>query len=131
MSFILAAALVAAQPQPASDTSAPPAALMVFFDSGKAELRRDYDKVLEAAAKAAGEGARLRLVGHTDRPGGDAVNRRMSLARAKAVAAALVGRGVPAARISAQGEGEDRPFLATPDGVMEIQNRRVDIIVER
>ncbi|GAA4043627.1 hypothetical protein GCM10022281_26070 [Sphingomonas rosea] len=131
MSLILAAAFLAAQPQPAADTPSPPAALMVFFDSGKAHFRRDSDKALEAAAAAAGAGARLRLVGHTDRPGSEAVNRRMSLARARAVAAALVARGVPGASISTAGEGEDRPYLPTADGVMEIQNRRVDIIVER
>jgi outer membrane protein OmpA-like peptidoglycan-associated protein len=113
----------------AAQAAAAPAPLMIFFDSGKSEIRREWEPVLDEAAKAASGGARLILVGHTDRPGSAAGNRRMSLARAKAVAAALEARGVAASAIEVTGEGEDNPYIATADGVREIQNRRVDIRV--
>lgn len=104
-----------------------PAPMMIFFDSGGTEIRREWEPVLDEAAKAAAAGTRLRLTGHTDRPGSDAVNRRMSLKRAQIVADALVARGVSRAALTVEGDGEAAPFIATADGVREIQNRRVDI----
>ena len=104
-----------------------PAPMMIFFDSGGTEIRREWEPVLDEAAKAAAAGTRLRLTGHTDRPGSDAVNRRMSLKRAQIVADALVARGVSRAALTIEGDGEAAPFIATADGVREIQNRRVDI----
>ena len=49
--------------------------MMIFFDSGGTEIRREWEPVLDEAAKAAAAGTRLRVTGHTDRPGSDAVNR--------------------------------------------------------
>lgn len=121
MLTLLLAASALAQAQTA------PAPMMIFFDSGGTEIRRDWEPVLEEAAKAAAAGTRLRLTGHTDRPGSDAVNRRMSLKRAQIVADALVARGVSRAALTIEGDGEATPFIATADGVREIQNRRVDI----
>ncbi len=43
------------------------------------------------------------------------------------MADALVARGVSRAALTIDSEGEDNPFIATADGVREIQNRRVDI----
>jgi outer membrane protein OmpA-like peptidoglycan-associated protein len=111
----------------AAQTPSPPAPMMIFFDSGGTEIGRDWEPVLDAAAKAAAGGVRLQLVGHSDRPGSAAVNRRMSLARARIVADALVARGVARDALTIAGQGEDSPFIATADGVREIQNRRVDI----
>lgn len=123
LSFLAAAALQAAAP--------PTAPLMIFFDSGKSEIRRDWEPVLDQAAAAAKAGATLRLTGHTDREGASAANRRVSLERARIVAAALVARGAPAGAITTLGAGEEAPLIPTADGVREIQNRRVDIIIGR
>ena len=111
----------------AAQAPAPPAPMMIFFDSAGTEIRREWEPVLDAAAKAAAGGTRLRITGHSDRPGSPAVNRRTSLRRAQVVADALVARGVPRAALTLAGEGEDDPFIPTADGVREIQNRRVDI----
>ncbi|WP_300974155.1 OmpA family protein [Sphingomonas sp. LHG3406-1] len=123
ITFLAAAAAQATAPSPAP--------LMIFFDSGKEEIRRDWEPVLDQAAEAARGGARLRLTGHTDREGPAIVNRRISLQRARMVAQALVKRGVPAGSITTIGQGEEALLVPTDDGVREIQNRRVDIGVER
>ncbi len=49
------------------------------------------------------------LIGHTDERGGRAYNRKLSLARAKAVRAWLKARGYPGA-IRVEGRGEEEPF---------------------
>lgn len=108
-----------------------PAPMMIFFDSGGKEIRREWEPVLDGAVKAAAGGTRLRIVGHSDRTGSAAVNRRTSLERARIVADALIARGVASASLLVSGEGEDRPFIPTADGVREIQNRRVDISPDR
>lgn len=108
-------------------SAAVPAPMMIFFDSGGQEIRREWEPVLDAAAKVAASGTPLRITGHSDRPGSASVNRRTSLARARVVAEALVARGVPRSALTVDGEGEDAPFIPTADGVREIQNRRVDI----
>ena len=111
----------------ATQAAATPAPMMIFFDSGGQEIRREWEPVLDEAVKAAAGGTRLRVTGHSDRPGSAAVNRRFALGRAQVVADALVARGVPRASLTVVSEGEDNPFVPTADGVREIQNRRVDI----
>ncbi|WP_426267714.1 OmpA family protein [Sphingomonas sp. LHG3443-2] len=110
-----------------AQASAAPAPMMIFFDSGGREIRHEWEPVLDEAAKAAAGGTRLRVTGHSDRPGSAAVNRRFALGRAQVVADALVARGVPRSSLTVDSEGEDNPFVPTADGVREIQNRRVDI----
>lgn len=101
---------------------------LVFFDSGETEFRRDWEPVIDEAAKAAlARGGRLAVTGHSDTPGSVATNLRMSRARAERVRDALIARGVPAARITVAAEGEGALLIPTAEGVREIQNRRVTI----
>lgn len=120
LTFFLAAAAITQAP-------AAPAPMMIFFDSGKREIRREWEPVIEEAAKQALAGTRLQVTGHSDRSGSAGVNRRGALERAQVVADALVARGVPRSALSVASEGEESPFVPTEDGVREIQNRRVDI----
>ncbi len=99
----------------------------VFFDSGTAEIRREWEPVLDAAAEAAKGGATLLLSGHSDTPGGSAGNLRLSRQRADAVADALVARGVPRSALRIEAAGEQRLLVPTAEGVREIHNRRVAI----
>lgn len=70
--------------------------------------------------------ARIRVDGHTDAQGEAAANLRLSQRRAEAVVAALVKRGLPAARLQAQGHGEDSLIDpgSTPDA--HERNRRIE-----
>lgn len=73
--------------------------------------------------------AKLKVTGHTDGTGNDAINTPLSASRAKAVADALVAAGVPAASVTSNGVGASAPIASdgTADG--RAQNRRVEITV--
>ena len=55
---------------------------------------------------------RLRIVGHTDATGDPQPNEALSLARADAIKAGLVDRGVDELRLATAGAGEKRPVTA-------------------
>jgi hypothetical protein len=71
---------------------------------------------------------RLRIVGHTDATGETQPNETLSLERASAIKAALVGLGVEEQRLATGGVGEKRPVAGndTPEG--RALNRRVELV---
>jgi outer membrane protein OmpA-like peptidoglycan-associated protein len=72
--------------------------------------------------------ARLGLIGHADRSGGDAFNEALSRRRAANAALMFENAGVPTAALVIEGRGEAEPALATADGIREPKNRRVEIL---
>lgn len=68
--------------------------------------------------------------GHTDGSGEAAVNRRLSLERARAAAEVLAGLGISRSRLVVFGHGADRPVAAddTPQG--RARNRRVEVWID-
>lgn len=100
----------------------------VFFDWGKNEISRDAATTLDGAvAKYRERGGSIQLTGYTDRSGPANANLLISGKRARLVRDYLIGKGVPASAVTADGRGEADPVIATADGVREIQNRRVEI----
>ena len=104
--------------------------LYVNFDTGKATINPDSAETLDAAAaalKAAGD-IRIEVAGHTDNVGAPEANLKLSQDRAQAVMAALVGRGVKAAGLTAKGYGQTTPVAdnRTEDG--RAKNRRVELV---
>jgi len=71
----------------------------------------------------------IKVLGHTDNSGTAAYNMDLSQRRAIAVADILVGSGVPSARISSLGMGEDQPIASNLSTAGKAQNRRVEIII--
>lgn len=122
-----AASSLAAQEMPAQGGP-----LMVFFDWSKPEIRSDDAATLDKVAEAyrARPSLHVELVGHTDRSGSRRANRAAGLKRAQMVRDELEKRGIPRNAISAASFGEDRPLVPTEDGVREVQNRRVEIMVK-
>ncbi len=105
------------------------APLMVFFESGSTRITPYGRGVIDnTAAAIIDSGARDVLIqGTADRVGSRSYNLALGLRRAEAVKAALVARGIPAARIQVETFGEDRPLVPTEDGVAEAQNRSATI----
>ena len=73
---------------------------------------------------------RVTVIGRTDRAGTAAANMALSERRAELVRDALIGAGVPSARIDTSWLGEGRQDVPTPDDVAQQRNRVVDIVVQ-
>ncbi len=105
----------------------------VYFDTGKASIQERSHGLLDEVASlldAHPELQKLRIEGHTDSRGSATSNKTLSQARADAVLAYLVGKGVATERLVAVGYGEEKPL--DPRNVAEAweKNRRVDFFVE-
>ena len=71
----------------------------------------------------------VRIIGHTDSQGSDAINNPLSKDRADAVRDYLVAQGVPATRISTAGRGEHQPIADNATAEGRAKNRRVEIFL--
>jgi outer membrane protein OmpA-like peptidoglycan-associated protein len=129
-------AYVAAPPPPSMPPPSPPSAMnqapgpyVVFFDWNKADITPEAAATLDRASNSYQQvgTATVELAGHADRSGPEVYNMELSLRRAAAVKVYLSGRGVPNEAMIVHGYGETMPRVATPDGVREPQNRRVEI----
>ena len=100
----------------------------------------DFDKAVLKPAGLAGldemvngiKGVQVDVViaiGHTDSLGSDAYNIKLSQARADAVKAYLVSRGVDVKRVRAIGKGESQPIADNASAEGRAKNRRVDVEV--
>jgi len=102
----------------------------IEFDTGKATLRPESEKVLaQVAGLLNGQPDwKMKIEGHTDSTGTIAGNQTLSQQRAAAVVAWLVKDGIAASRLSAVGLGESRPIAdnGTDDG--RARNRRVELV---
>ncbi len=101
----------------------------VKFRTGSAEILPESAGILDAVSKALKdhpEIGKLRVEGHTDNQGAAAGNKWLSQRRAASVVAALVKRGVEAARLTPQGFGQERPIDTNATEPGRQNNRRVE-----
>jgi len=120
---------VAMAPVPAP-APAMPARFVVYFPFNSAELSTESMKTIEdAAAAAAKEKLNFSVTGHADRAGAEDFNMTLSLKRADAVRGLLGSKDIGGSKINIGGQGEAEPAIATPDGVKERGNRRVEILL--
>jgi outer membrane protein OmpA-like peptidoglycan-associated protein len=104
----------------------------VLFDTGKSVLKPAAQSTLADVAKviASYPGCLVRIDGHTDAQGDDAMNQTLSVARAESVRTALSGMpGLGGPRYEARGFGESRPVAANDTEAGRRQNRRVEITI--
>lgn len=104
---------------------------LVFFDFDSASVRGEGQRVIQDAAAASRQVAvtRIDVTGHADRSGAARYNDRLSRRRADAVKRGLISNGVPEKDIIIYARGEREPLVPTRDGVRELQNRRVEIVL--
>ncbi|NWG76298.1 MAG: OmpA family protein [Rubrivivax sp.] len=103
----------------------------ISFATGSAAIEPRLRPILDAFANGLGAQPQMivRIVGHTDSTGSDAVNDPLSLRRAESVRNYLSDRGVSASRIEVAGRGSREPVATndTPEG--RAKNRRVEIFL--
>ena len=103
----------------------------VFFDTGKATIQKRSFALLDnlAAVLVGHPELSVRIEAHTDSAGKPELNLALSQARADAVKAALVSRGVDVARLVAQGFGGERPDDTNDTPAGRENNRRVEFFI--
>jgi outer membrane protein OmpA-like peptidoglycan-associated protein len=99
------------------------------FDTGRANIKPELRPVLDQFAHGLDSTTHVRVVGHTDSTGSDAINNPLSLERAKAVERYLEDRGVAGSRIEVAGRGEHEPIADNSTEAGRAKNRRVEIFL--
>jgi outer membrane protein OmpA-like peptidoglycan-associated protein len=101
----------------------------VFFDTGVSTLPGP-SKVLDQLARVLLEHPEIQRVvieGHTDTVGTELSNRTLSMSRAETVRRYLIGKGVPAERLQAEGLGPHRPASNNTSPAGREKNRRAEL----
>ncbi len=105
------------------------AAKNIFFATGSAKLLPQSFKSLNEVAKIMADDKSLKLDidGHTDNAGDAAKNQTLSEARAAAVKAYLVSKGVDESKMVSAGHGSDMPAADNKTAAGRAKNRRVEL----
>ena len=103
----------------------------ISFATGRADIQSNFRPILDRFAEGLrnNPGAELRIIGHTDSTGTDAINDPLSLQRAESTRNYLTERGVSAARIQVSGRGSHEPVASNATAEGRAHNRRVEIFV--
>jgi outer membrane protein OmpA-like peptidoglycan-associated protein len=99
----------------------------IQFASGSAAISPKSSALLDRlAGEAQACPGNIRIEGFTDTTGKAAANVRLSSARAAAVRAALIERGIPAERLQARGYGSKHPLASNHSAAGRAKNRRIE-----
>ena len=103
----------------------------ISFDVGRSDVKGNFAPVLDrfAASLRANQSTDVRIVGHTDNTGSDAINNPLSVDRANSTRNYLTARGVSGARIQTEGQGSYQPIASNNTAEGRSRNRRVEIFV--
>jgi len=105
-------------------------ALQVNFATDKTEMLPDSLPQIDQVAQLLKDdpGLELSVNGHTDNSGDAAHNQQLSEGRANAVVAAIVAKGIDAARLGAKGFGQQQPVADNSTEQGKAKNRRVELV---
>ena len=103
----------------------------ISFDTGRSEVKGNFSQVLDRFASSLRDhqNTDVRIVGHTDNTGSDAINNPLSVDRATSTRNYLTSRGVSNARIRVEGQGSYQPIASNGTTEGRARNRRVEIFV--
>jgi outer membrane protein OmpA-like peptidoglycan-associated protein len=103
----------------------------IYFDQGKATIRKQSTPVLDGAVKVLKEfpSINMEISGHTSSEGDKAFNQKLSEERAASVKQWLVDKGIPGDRIKTRGAGADEPIADNKTAAGKGKNRRIEFKV--
>ena len=101
----------------------------ISFDTGRHDIKPNLRPILDQFAQGLSQqtSMEVKIVGHTDNTGSDAVNNPLSVNRAQSARDYLVARGVSSQRISIDGRGSREPIADNATEAGRARNRRIDI----
>jgi outer membrane protein OmpA-like peptidoglycan-associated protein len=101
----------------------------ISFDTGRSDIKPNLRPILDQFAQGLSQqtSMEVKIVGHTDNKGSDAINNPLSVNRAQSARYYLVGRGVSSSRISIDGRGSREPIADNATEAGRARNRRIDI----
>jgi len=103
----------------------------ITFDVNKADIRPESYGTLNDIAAVLKENptVRVKIIGHTDSDGDDALNLDLSKRRAESVKTELSSKfGIDASRMQTEGAGESKPLTPNDTPANKAMNRRVEFI---
>jgi len=98
---------------------------VVYFDFNSSILNKAGVAALDFMKSVAKKGARVTVTAYADRSGSAEYNNILATKRARTVESWLTAAGVPVDAATIY--GEERPAVATGDGVRQALNRRVEV----
>ena len=103
----------------------------ISFDTGRADIKSNLRPILDqfATGLSSQPNTEVRIVGHTENTGSDAINDPLSQRRADAARDYLAARGVDPRRILTAGRGEHEPVADNSTDAGRARNRRVEIFL--
>lgn len=103
----------------------------ISFAVGRSDIQSNFAPVLDRFAETLrnNPNTEVRIVGHTDSTGSDAVNNPLSVDRATSTRNYLTQRGVNGARLAVEGRGSYQPVASNDTSEGRSRNRRVEIYV--
>ena len=121
----------AAKPSVADTIPAAAHTTTLHFQTGSTQLTAESAGRINnlATTLRAHPDTQVQVTGHTDTTGNPQSNQQLSVNRADAVKAMLVRDGISADRISASGDGQDRPIASNDNPEGRLKNRRTDVTV--
>jgi len=97
------------------------------FDVGRSDVKSNMRPVLDEFAHGLDPNMQVRVVGHTDATGSDAINNPLSVRRAESVRDYMATKGVTGGRVITEGHGSHEPVADNANVAGRAQNRRVEI----
>ncbi len=103
----------------------------ISFDTGRADIKANLRPILDQFAQGltSQPNTEIRIVGHTDSTGSDAINNPLSVNRAASARDYLVSRGVDSRRIQIDGRGSREPIADNNTDAGRAKNRRIEIFL--
>ena len=103
----------------------------ILFATNKSDLSAAAKKSLKEFADVMADMPEtdITIWGHTDNTGSDAVNEKLSLARANSVKSFLEGAGIAADRMETAGKSYSMPVATNETKEGRAQNRRVEVYI--
>jgi outer membrane protein OmpA-like peptidoglycan-associated protein len=99
------------------------------FDVGRSDVKNNMRPVLDEFTRGLDPNMQVRVVGHTDSTGSDAINNPLSVRRAEAVRDYISTKSVISGRVITEGHGSHEPVAQNDTPAGRAQNRRVEIFL--